>query len=100
MPKKITVDTAAVSKPAKSGLRSQLAALDVGQSVTISKVAEPVGQESDIAAALRTSQMLRNNNSRSVTDVRQKTGNKYTISSSRKWENGAFTCSLQIIRIA
>lgn len=100
MPKKLTVDTTAVSKPARTGLRSQLAALPVGESITISKVAEWEVGESAIAAALRVSQELRSNNSRSVTDVRKKTGQKYTISSSRTWENNAFTCHLQIIRIA
>ncbi|WP_324271119.1 hypothetical protein SOP91_00215 (plasmid) [Enterobacter hormaechei] len=100
MPKKLTVDTTAVSKPARTGLRSQLAALPVGQSVTISEVSVPENGEAAISAAMRTSQKLRSNHSRSVTDVRKKTGQKYTINSSRTWENNAYTCHLQIIRIA
>lgn len=100
MPKKITVDTTAVKKPEGNGLRSQLARMPVNGVITIEERAVPENGESAIDAALRMSQTLRSRHSRSVTDARQKTGQKYTINSSRKWDVNAFVCTLEIIRIA
>lgn len=98
--KKIAVDTAEVKKPMGNGLRSQIARMNVNEAITLSERVAPKEGEAHITAAMRVSQELRNRHSRSVTDARQKTGNRYTTSSSRKWENDAFTCYLQIIRIA
>lgn len=100
MPKKIAVDKTTVKKPEGTGLRSQLARMPVNGSITLEERAVPNDGEAAITAALRTSQALRSRHSRSVTDARQKTGNTYTISSSRKWDKDAFVCTLEIIRIA
>ncbi|ENL9127491.1 hypothetical protein AB6J89_004698 [Salmonella enterica] len=100
MPKKITVDTTAVKKPEGNGLRSQLARMPVNGVISLEERAVPENGESAIDAALRMSQALRSRHSRSVTDARKKTGQKYTISSSRKWDKDAFVCTLEIIRIA
>lgn len=98
MSKKIAVDKTPVRKPTGTGLRSQIIGMPVNGVITLSQTAIPKDGESAVVAAIRTSKELRNKHSRSVTDARQTSHHTYTTSSSRKWENGHFVCSFEIIR--
>jgi len=100
MPVKIAVDKKPVSKPGPNGIRSQLSALEVGQFLQYEEHARPGAGECAEQAANRTSKQLRNRLSRSVTDARQATGHTFTTSSTRRWDNDHFVCSLLIRRTA